>query len=141
MESARITRMLEEIRCQELKQIIHRQGGSCCVPQVINSVSIVPVESTLEQAKSELASCPTQIYGTSVQLESAYLTKLSDSVISTSVMSTDPDARFSQYRRPYIPPACPPIPPYILNGNLPKNLVVTPCPAQRFQGVITRRCQ
>jgi hypothetical protein len=141
MESARINRMLEAIRCQELKQVIHKQGGSCCVPPVVNSVSIVPVESTLEKAKSDPTSCPNVTYGTSVQLESTYLNNLFSCVISTSVTSTDPDARFSQYRRPYIPPACPPIPQGILNGNLPKNLVVAPCPAQRFQGVITRKCQ
>ena len=54
MESARITRMLESIRCQELKQKIQRQNTSCCNSGVIKSATIVLPESTIEQARSDV---------------------------------------------------------------------------------------
>jgi hypothetical protein len=139
-ESGRISRMLESMRCQQLKEVIQRQSANCCNP-VIQSATIVLPESTFEQAKSDPANCPTVVYRAQVALESKRINDLVKCVLLNSVSNSDPDARFSEYRRPYIAPACPPIPEYILNGNLPKASVNGPCLIQRFEGTIIKRCQ
>jgi hypothetical protein len=142
MESARIGRLLEEIRCQEIREAIQRQKLACCAP-VVNSATIVPVESVIEKQQSDPTQWSTifpgaQIINRPVTItESAKTLNLIQSTIQASTDPNVPDARFSIYRRPYVPPVCPPIPTYILNGNLPKSSPVISCPPQRFQGTIS----
>ena len=144
-ESARINKLLESIRCKELDKVIQRGGGACC-NHIVESASIVSRSGVIEEARGDtnlwgiVFPGSEVINGSKVQLESSYTKKLNDAVISSSVSSEDPNARFSIYRRPYIPPVCPPIPAYILNGNLPKGSTRVPCPIQRFEGTIVRKC-
>ena len=143
MESARIQRLLDTARQAEIQQAIQRQKNLCCGPTIIDTATIVPVESGLEQAKSDVTDWgivfpkATVIYGTTVGLESARINALNQAVLDASTNPTSPDARFSIYRRPYVPPACPPISTEILNANLPKPSTKPLCIPERFQGTIT----
>jgi hypothetical protein len=147
MESARINRLLQSIRCQEISEAIKRQNpAACCNPSVVESATIVPPESAVENAKSDVNLWgivfpkATVINGTTVGLESTRLTKENQRTIDCSTKYNDPEARFSMYRPPYVTPVCPPIPSYILNGNMPKGSTIIPCGIQRFQGTIPRDC-
>ena len=146
MESARIQRILDAARQQSIQEAILRQKNLCCGPTVVESASIVPPESTLEQAKADVRDWSvvfpraTVIHGTSVGLESARINALNQAVLDASTDPTDPESRFSMYRRPYVPPACPAIPTEILNANLPKPSTKPLCIPERFQGTITPAC-
>jgi len=143
MESARVQRILDTARQAEIQQAIQRQKNLCCGPTVVKSISIVPVESVIEQAKSDVTDWATVfpkaivIHGTGVGLESARINAVNQAVLDASTNPTSPEARFSMYRRPYVPPACPPIPTEILNANLPKPSTKPLCIPERFQGTIT----
>ena len=141
-ESARITRLLAASQCEEIRRAIQRQKSLCCAPRV-ETASIIPVESGLEQAKGDVNTWgivfpgATVIQGTTVGPESARIRALSQAVIDSSTDPTNPETRFSMYRRPYVPPVCPAIPTAILNGNLPKPSTKPICEPQRFEGVVT----
>jgi hypothetical protein len=59
--------------------------------------------------------------------ESVRIARLLQRSIDESTNPFNPIARFSEYRGPFIPPVCPPIPQEALNANVPKNLLMT-CP-------------
>lgn len=140
-ESARITRLLAGARAQEIRIAIQRQKSLCCAPRV-ETASIIPVESGIEQAKADTSTWgivfpgAVVIQGTTVGLESARIRALSQAVIDSSTDPTNPETRFSMYRRPYVPPVCPAIPTAILNGNLPKASTKPICTPQRFEGTV-----
>ena len=144
-ESARITRILAASRAQEVRIAIQRQKNLCCAPRV-ETTSIIPVESGLEQAKGDTATWgivfpgAAVIQGTTVGPESARIKALRQAVIDNSTDPTNPETRFSMYRRPYVPPVCPAIPTAILNANLPKASTKPICVPQRFEGVATPAC-
>jgi len=146
-ESARINRRLESIRCEEIKQAIQKRQTLCCPPVIVESASIIPREGTIENAKGDVALWgtvfpgATVINGTSVTTESIRIKALLQSVDDNNTDYIDPDARFSMYRRPYVPPVCPPIPTILLNGNLPKASTKIDCGIQRFQGKVIRNCR
>jgi len=145
-ESARINRLLAATRAQQVLISIQRQKILCCSPGTTASASIIPVESGIEQAKSDVNDWAIVfpkakvIYGTSVGPESARIQAANQCVIDNSTVPTNPDARFSMYRRPYVPPACAPIPTAILNANLPKPSTRPICVAQKFQGTAATTC-
>jgi len=120
-ESARINRMLASIRESEVLlalQRMRRLAGAtpCCSPSVSIGGEDVPLESVVLEKDIR---CYTYA-GTAVGLESMRLNAQNQCNIDKSTDPTNPEARFSQYRGPFIPPACTPIPQTILNGNLPK---------------------
>jgi hypothetical protein len=146
MESARITRLLAATRNQEVQQAILRQKSLCCPPQIQTTNTMIANEGAVEEARSDVNTWgvtfpqATVIYGKSVGLESARLNAVAQAVIDNSTIPTDPSARFSMYRGPYVPPVCPPIPTAILNGNLPKASTKPICIPQRYEGTGTNRC-
>jgi len=146
MESARVTRILAAARDQEIRAAIRRQNLQCCPPTLKSESTMIPNEGVVEQAKSDVNTWgitfpqATVIRGTTVGLESTRLIALAQVSIDNSTIPTDPSARFSMYRAPYVPPACPPISTSILNGNLPKPSTKPICVPVRFEGVATTRC-
>ena len=144
--SERVNRILAAIRCQEIQNAIQRAKITCCAPPPVVQTTEVPPESNLENAKADTNQWGTVFPGAIVirgklpVRESARMQKLNLNTIECSFDPTDPETRFSAYRRPFIPPVCTPISPLALNGNRPKPPNRDPCTPQRFQGTIIRTC-
>jgi hypothetical protein len=132
-ESARIERMLASIRESEVRLALQRArtlagGARCCTPSLATGGEDVPMESVVLEKDIR---CYTYA-GKSVGLESMRMNAENQCNIDKSTDPTNPEARFSQYRGPFIPPACTPIPQTILNGNLPKASTACPLPNKPF---------
>jgi hypothetical protein len=133
-EGARMDRLLAAVRQHEIALALQRArtlGGNvpCCGSKVESPLSQkTPLESVLLEKQLK---CYTYM-GTAVGLESMRLNAQNQCNIDASTDPVNPDARFSQYRGPYIPPVCPAIPQEILNGNLPKASTECPLPNKPF---------
>lgn len=94
-----------------------------------NSANGPPVPLESDALARKLVAC----YGNQTPIipgcgtESQRISKLIQDTLDKSVDPFNPETRFSEYRRPYFPPACPPIPLEFLNGNVPK-LQMRNCP-------------
>ena len=83
-----------------------------------------PRESDILPAKT---ACLT-FQGTTVGLESTRIQAKIQKVLEDSIDPLNPDARFSEYRGPYLAPVCPPVPTEVLNAHLPKASTRCPLP-------------
>ena len=132
-ESARLDRMLASIRQCEMIAALQRARTlvgvtPCCATKPSMQGQETPLESVV--LNSELK-CYTYV-GKSVGLESMRMNAQNQCTIDKSTDPTNAEARFSQYRGPFIPPACIPTPQAILNGNLPKASTACPLPNKPF---------
>ena len=144
--SQRLNRILDGIRCEEIRNAVERAKIVCCSPPVKKSTVDVPPESTIEGQKGDVDQwnvifpTATVVRGKLPITESARIQQINFSTIQASTEISDPDTRFSMYRRPYVPPVCTPVPALALNGNLPKTSTKPICSIQRFEGVVIPRC-
>jgi hypothetical protein len=135
-EGGRIGRVLEKsqalMRAQNLaKAQAYRGGpGSCgniCYSAAERMTPQVPVPSavlaaTVKQCYSKYSKegcVPSSVQTARTQLR----------ILEQSVDPFNRDTRFSEYRGPFIPPVCPPIPQEALNANIPRqNMRSCPLP-------------
>lgn len=135
-EGARITRVEEGIRSCMKQSALDRaralygtscqaSGSSCSTAPAILSQE-TPLES--DALARRVAACGPGVVGPIVVPESIRIQRILQQTLEQSIDPTDPDARFSEYRGPYIPPVCPPIPQEITNAFLPKASTKCPLP-------------
>jgi hypothetical protein len=137
-EAARLSRKLCGIQqsCNNAAILAARAmyGGSpcgACDTVVANPAQQTPAESDYLNAK--VATCFSGVIGTQPTTEGVRILDLITRTLDASVDPLDPDARFSQYRGPFIPPVCPPIPTSVRNANIPKqSLNRCPLPNKGF---------
>jgi len=124
-----MSRILASVRQSEIQLALQRAqmmpgGKVCCTPTPAQREETPPISQVN-------ANCYTYV-GSSVGLESMRMNAQNQCVINLSTNPTNRDARFSQYRGPFVPPVCIPIPQEILNGNLPKASTACPLPNKPF---------
>ncbi len=123
-EGARLSRKLCEIQqsCGTASLMAARAmyGGSPCgaCGSSVGGTQQTPLESDLLDKQVRI--CFSGVVGTQPTTESQRTLDLITRTLDASVDPLDPDARFSQYRGPFIPPVCPPTPTAVLNANIPK---------------------
>ena len=133
-EGARIDRMMASIRQNEILLALQRARKLVGVttPCCDSATEILGQETQLE---SSLITSKLKCYtynGAAIGLESMRINAQNQCAIDLSTDPTNPEARFSQYRGPFVPPVCPPVPQEILNGNLPKATTACPLPNKPF---------
>ena len=97
-------------------------GGSPC--GTCDAVTADPAQKTPLESDlldKQVRTCFSGVVGTQPTTEGVRTLDLITRTLDASVNPLDPDARFSQYRGPFIPPVCPPIPTAVLNANIPKS--------------------
>lgn len=98
------------------------EGGSAALPV---GQQLVPRPSEVLEAQnarcSELYTSPFGCVPSSVRTQQLQICAVD------AYTELTPDRRFADYRRPYFPPPCPPIPQEALNANVPK-MQMTRCP-------------
>lgn len=128
-ERGRIARIVENAQnCAKAGALARARAmyGSRCTGCSDNSIKVsVPSES------SYLSGTVTPCYvfkGPEPAVpESVRLARLTQTTADQSMDPFNLQSRFSEFRRPYFPVICPPIPQEALNANVPKNLLQT-CP-------------
>ena len=124
-EAARLSRKLYGIQqgCNNAALLAARAmyGGSpCgnCGAVAADPAQETPLESDLLEKR--VRTCFSGFISTQPSTEGRRTADLITRTLDASVNPLDPEARFSQYRGPFIPPVCPPIPASALNANIPK---------------------
>jgi hypothetical protein len=79
----------------------------------------VPSDSQYLAGKIDKCYSPRQLAEGCVP-SSVYLARQMQCTLDNATNPLNPEARFSAYRGPFIPPVCPPIPAAALNANVPK---------------------
>ena len=144
--SQRLNRILEGIRCAELQTAIQRAKSICCSPRATSSAFDVPPESAREAQRGDVTQwnvvfpTATVVRGKLPVRESSRIQELQFCTIQAATDISNPETRFSMYRRPYLPPVCTPVPAEALSANLPKTSTKPICSIQRFEGVILPPC-
>lgn len=124
-EAGRLQRKLECLRAAERAATLARlrsqtcAGAASCGTQP-NVRQFTPLESDL--LERQVTSCYTYRGPVSGIPESTRINRVIELTLEKSVDPESPDARFSEYRGPFIPPVCPALPPP------PKPLGSTRCP-------------
>lgn len=125
-ESGRLSRKLDEIRrsCALAALAAARAGAAPCVAGDCGSAAPAdlaqktPLES--DYLDKQVRTCYSGVIGRTVGPESRRILAHQEQVIMDSMDPTNPDTRFSQYRGPFIPPVCPPVPQIDRNANVPR---------------------
>jgi len=124
-EAARLSRKLYGIQqgCSNAALLAARAmyGGSpcgSCGEAAADPAQKTPLESDL--LDKQVRTCFSGVIGTQPTTEGVRILDLITRTLDASVDPLNPDARFSQYRGPFIPPVCPPVPAADLNANIPK---------------------
>jgi hypothetical protein len=129
-EGGRMVQILAaSARCQVKEAIAKARainGPIQCAP-VPQSRAIVPLEST--NLQGQLAACA-RITAQQAQTiaaqplrgvpESVRIARLNQAILDQYSPYSDSNRRFLEYRGPFIPVQCPPLPTEITNANLPK---------------------
>jgi len=90
--------------------------GCVYIPQTGSRT--VPLSSTFLEKK--MAACK-PIVGNGCGLQSTRIAAIQQCVLDNAINPLNPEARFSEFRGPFVAPVCPPIPQEYLNANVPKN--------------------
>lgn len=109
-------------------------GGPCegCGPAK-DPLQEVPLSSDLLTFKQDkLLACPGSVVRAGVPPESVRIQDRITQTLADSVDPLNPDARFSEYRGPFIPPVCPPVPIADRNANIPKASTRCPLPNKGY---------
>ena len=77
----------------------------------------IPAESEILAAKT---ACLTFVSPATCVPQSTWITGVQACVLRNANDPLNPDARFSEFRGPVIPPVCTPVPQEALNANVPK---------------------
>lgn len=121
-EGGRISRKLDEIRrsCALAALAAARGSGPCdCGPAPpADLAQKTPLES--DYLDKQVRTCFSGVIGRQVGPESRRIQAHQEQVIVDSTDPMNPDTRFSQYRGPFIPPVCPPVPQIDRNANVPR---------------------
>ena len=148
-EGGRISRLEEEARCCNAAQALARARAfvaareACCRSGRSGSggspaqKELVPPPSVYLDQKA--AACAATAYTSPyVCVPSSVRTaSLQECAVQAFVDPLNPEQRFSEYRRPYFPPPCPPIPQEALNANVPKNQMKScPLPNKPYNPVL-----
>jgi hypothetical protein len=126
----RISRKMDGLRNCQIRNSVDRARdiyGTTCIDSCITATVYkqeTPRESDILPTK---VSC-LNFQGTTVGLESTRIQAKIQKVLEDSIDPLNPDARFSEYRGPYLAPVCPPVPTEILNAYLPKASTRCPLP-------------
>ena len=145
-EGGRISRVIEAARRCDAAQSLARarmlgaaNAASCkrgCgekAPKVLGQET--PLSSDLLQAR--VSACTPYISPYKCVPESTRIAAVDLCVRSAYVDQLNPEQRFAEYRRPYFPPPCPPIPQEALNANVPKmQLKNCPLPNKPYNPVL-----
>ena len=122
-EAGRLQRKLECIRAAErAAQLAKLRAITCaaaCGPTP-NLRHFTPLES--DNLERQVTNCYTYIGPVQGVPESVRINRVTELTLLKSTDPENPDARFSEYRGPFIPPVCPALPPP------PKPLGSTRCP-------------
>jgi hypothetical protein len=129
-EGGRMVQILEASRRCQVKEAIAKakaiNAPASCAP-VPQSRIVVPLEST--NLEAQVARCARINAQQAQQLatqplrgvpESVRIARLNQEVLDQYSPYSDSNRRFLEYRGPFIPVQCPPIPTEITNANLPK---------------------
>lgn len=137
-ESGRLAQKIEGIRrnCGNAALVAARAyyGGPCegCGPAK-DPLQEVPLSSDLLAAQqARVLSCPGAVIRTPPPPESVRILDKIAQTLAESVNPLNPDARFSEYRGPFIPPVCPPVPLEDRNANIPKSSTRCPLPNKGY---------
>jgi hypothetical protein len=139
-EGGRLSQKLESIRrgCGNAALAAARAyyGGEPCGPcggPAKDPLQFVPLSSdylTLKQ--DQVLACPGAVVRAGVPPQSVRIQEIITSNLDQSVNPLNPDARFSEYRGPFIPPVCPPVPLVDRNANIPKASTRCPLPNKGY---------
>jgi hypothetical protein len=135
-EGGRIASLQEQARCCNASQALARARafgaavarckGTCESKSKVGA-ELVPAASVY--LEKQAAACALTGYTSPYTCvpSSVRTAALQECAIQAFVDPLNPEQRFSDYRRPYFPPPCPPIPQEALNANVPKNQMKS-CP-------------
>jgi len=126
LESGRVANVLAQARMCAAADALARArslrgsggcvSGSCAPP---DSTIKKPVPQSSTDLNAKVANCPIKVQGPEYGVpESVRIARLEQRSRDLSIDATNPLARFSEYRRPFIP-ICPPIPQWYYTAGEP----------------------
>lgn len=127
-EGGRIATIQNQARWCDASQALARARafraaceGPCASKRSSEQRELVPPPSVYLEKK--MSACAETAYTSPyVCVPSSVRTaSVQECAVQAFVDPLNPEQRFSEYRRPYFPPVCPPIPQEALNANVPKN--------------------
>jgi len=125
-ERGRIARIVENAQnCAKAGALARARamyGSQCSSGCVDNSIKVT-VQSESSYLSGTVAPCYVFKGPEPTVNESVRLSRLIQTTVDESTNPFNLVSRFSEFRRPYFPVICPPIPQEALNANVPKNLL------------------
>lgn len=125
MESGRIAKLVDDAcRCNKQQALLRaRIAGGCSSGSCrggLQPVGQQQVAQSSDYLDKKVAACTG--YTSPYVCTPSSVRTLSLQLCATEAYKDpfNPEQRFSEYRRPYFPPPCPPIPQEALNANVPK---------------------
>jgi hypothetical protein len=122
-EGGRISRLIDDARRCNARQALARAQAAAapckgrCAPgaSVAGAAPLLPSE----YLAGRVAACTPYQSPFACVPESVRIAAAAECTIRAYSDPTNPEQRFSEYRRPFFPTICPPIAPEILNANQP----------------------
>ncbi len=129
-EGGRIARLLESARASARAEALAKargfanqgpcRSGDCGSYKISVQDAPPPLESIRLQAVVNACYASRNVV-TGCVPESVRIARVNECTLRESTNPFNPETRFSEFRGPFIPPVCPPIPQEALNANVPKN--------------------